>query len=228
EEPTTNEDDDHNHVHVGWDGIRVRDGDEVVDISWNGIHVKSGKDKKEFKAGKDGIYVNGDYKGNHWNWDSDDFSETVEEEIKSSFGFDDDDDYDYSFKKYPRTFLDYIPYGVIIFLAFLYLGVFQGMWHPAWILLFTIPIYTSFAKTVRKRNLYCFNYSMLAFTVFLYVGFYYGAWHPGWVVFVTIPVYYYLVHYFKRLFRKKKNEKDPNIIDVEVSTNEESSDKEQD
>ncbi|SJZ94189.1 helix-turn-helix transcriptional regulator [Anaerorhabdus furcosa] len=234
---------DKGHVHIGWDGIHVKDGDEQVDISWNGIHVKSKKkdevkldgdgihvksgDKESFKATRDGVYVNGKYKGKHWKWDED-LEDMIHDEVEGSIFCDDDDDYEFNHKFYPRTFLDYIPYGVIVFLVFLYLGVFEGMWHPAWILLFTIPIYSSFAKTVRRRNLYCFNYSMLAFTFFLYVGFTYGAWHPGWVIFVTIPVYYYLVHYFKRLFKKKKVKEDPNVIDIEVTTNENSKDEEQD
>lgn len=205
------QDNDKGHVHVGWDGIHVKDGDDVVDISWNGIHVKS-KNKDEFKASGDGVYVNGKkVDKDKWWCSSDDYD------------WDDDDDDEKSYQRYPRTFLDYIPYGIIAFLAFLYLGVFEGFWHPAWILLFTIPIYTSFAKTVRKRNLYCFNYSMVAVTIFFYVGFVYDAWHPGWVVFVTIPVYYYLIHFFKRLFKKKKSK----VIEAEFSSSEEPQDKEE-
>lgn len=198
-------------VHIGWDGIHVRDEDEIVDISWDGIHVITKDDdevhigkkgvhghskENSFEAFNDGVYVNGKKvdKAEWWSHNEDDY----------------DDDHDYT--KYRRTFLDFIPYGVIVFLVFLYLGVFQGMWHPAWLLLFTIPVYTSFAKAIRKKNFYCFNYSMLAVTIFFYVGFTYGAWHPGWVIFITIPVYYYLISYFRRLFKKKKS----NVIDINV------------
>lgn len=203
-------------VHVGWDGIHVRDGDDIVDVSWDGIHVSSrgkdefhlgrkgahGRDKSDtFDANVDGVYINGKKVDREDWWNEDKYDE------------------DYSYTRYPRTILDYIPYGIIVFLVFLYLGVFEGMWHPAWILLFTIPVYTSFAKAVRKRNFYSFNYSMLAFTFFIYVGFVYGAWHPGWVIFVTIPVYYYIVHFFRSLF--KKNKKNEPWVDVEYSSKDE-------
>ncbi|MEF9893693.1 MAG: helix-turn-helix transcriptional regulator [Anaerorhabdus sp.] len=210
---TTNSNKRKGKVHVGWDGIHVNDGDDIVDISWDGIHVVS-KEKDEFHLGRkgmrakssdnetidadnDGVYINGK-KVEREDWWNEEWS-----------------DDDYSYKRHPRTVFDYIPYGVIAFLGFLYLGIFESMWHPAWILLCTIPIYTSFAKAIRKRNPYCFNYSMLAFTIFIYVGFVYGAWHPGWVVFITIPVYYYLVHFFKNLF--KRNKKDA-WVDVEYAT----------
>lgn len=207
EESETKEENKKDFVHIGWDGIHVKDGDDIVDISWNGIHVNS-KDGEEFVAGGDGVFVKGK-KVNQDEWYG----------WCSSDEADWDEDEDESFKRYPRTFLDYIPYGIIAFLVFLYLGVFEQLWHPAWIILFTIPIYTSFAKTVRKRNLYCFNYFMVAVTIFFYVGFVYNAWHPGWVVFVTIPVYYYLAHFFKRLFKKKKSK----VINAEWNENEEAS-----
>ncbi len=161
----TNETDNSKYVHVGFDGIHVKeeDGDEVH-VSWKGIHVHE-KHGDKVDIDEQGVYINGKQ------YDHDDWKEFKHEHR-----------YDF-------------PFGVILFLGYLIYGLLTGLWHPAWIILFIIPLIYSFVTAVKKRKLSCFAYPILAVMIFLWVGFTKFMWHPTWVIFLTIPCFYAIAQY---------------------------------
>jgi len=91
-----------------------------------------------------------------------------------------------------RNIISGISGSVLVITAIIYiiLGAVCNLWHPAWILLFLIPIISSLADAIVKKNPSHFAYPVLVTAVFLLIGFLAHKWHPGWVVFLTIPVYY--------------------------------------
>ena len=69
----------------------------------------------------------------------------------------------------------------------------MDLWHPAWILFITIPLFDSIIEAINQKNPKIFAFPVLALIVFLFVGCVYNIWHPTWVVFILIPVYYAIV-----------------------------------
>lgn len=158
--------DDEDYVHVGFDGIHVKEaqGDEVH-VSWDGIHVNE-KDGHKVDVSKDGVYVDGqeyhkeDFK--HWHEDN---------------------------KKYD------FPFGALLFFVFLIYAILTGRWHPTWIILLALPTFDSLVTAIKKRKFSKFAYPLLCVMAFLWMGFTNNYWHPGWVVFLTIPCYYSIASY---------------------------------
>jgi hypothetical protein len=72
-------------------------------------------------------------------------------------------------------------YPIIVTAVFVLLGMGFGIWHPAWILFMTIPVFYAGLTN-------CFP--VLVTGIYLLVGFSSGVWHPTWLVFLTIPVFY--------------------------------------
>ncbi len=150
------------HVHIGISGIHVdsKDGDHVHISLKDGIHVDT-KDGENVHIGGGKINVNG--------------KEYSAEEIKA---------------RRQHKFWQVFPVSTFITLVFFVLGAVWGWWHPAWLVFFVIPLYTTLIPAIEKRNHKIFAYPVLVTAVFLMLGFFMGAWHPGWVVFLTIPLYY--------------------------------------
>ena len=182
EEQVEQEDKDKEYVHVGPDGIHVRDEDSEVHVGWKGIHVidrsekrKSGEDShSEVHIDKNGVFVDGEKYDGH----------VFSRQVKAEF-----------------------PYAAIAFVAYIILGILYKTWGIGLLLFLTIPLVESFFKMIRKRKVKEFNYAVLAVIVFVLLGYYKGLWHPGWVIFLTIPVYYSLVDYFSSLWAVHKKKK---------------------
>jgi transcriptional regulator with XRE-family HTH domain len=142
------------YVHIGLDGIHVKDSKNEVHIGKGGIHVTESKGN-DVHIGHGGVYVNGEK-------------------------------YDHNFKSAWHRF----PFALIVVIAFLLLGLLKGMWHPAWMLFLTIPVYHSLVDAVIHRSAHRFAYPVLAVLIFLSCGFFAGGWYWAWIVFLTIPIYY--------------------------------------
>lgn len=67
---------------------------------------------------------------------------------------------------------------------FFVFGIFFHMWHPAWILLLTIPLlgrkWRSLSEIVTDP--------LVLIIAFLVLGFVFGKWHPGWLVLLLVVV----------------------------------------
>lgn len=167
EEAATSEEDKYSnrdeYVHVGLDGVHVKNAKEEVHVGWKGIHVENEKDSVHIPFGGDGhIHINGeDYDRKDW--------------IVHEFPF------------AALVILAYVVMGVIwnlwhpgwiIFFAipiwhslisaikhrkweefaypvlvvavYIALGIWKVWWHPAWVLFLTIPVYYSIINFFRK------------------------------------------------------------------------------
>ncbi len=74
-------------------------------------------------------------------------------------------------------------YPVFITGLYLFLGSVFHLWHPGWLLFFTIPLYYMHPKTPLQKL--C-NPVMITL-IYLVLGFFFHLWHPGWLIFLAIP-----------------------------------------
>lgn len=99
---------------------------------------------------------------------------------------------------FSRKQLMRFPYPVFVTLIYFVLGSVLDLWHPAWVLFMTIPMYYPLVSciaedgtfSVNRRTLLRFPYPVFITMVYLLVGSVFDLWHPGWVLFLTIPLYY--------------------------------------
>ena len=85
-----------------------------------------------------------------------------------------------------RRFLNYANYPVFITFLFLCLGIFLHLWHPAWILFLTIPVFYLPDKFKTFKGL--LTSPVVIVIIYLILGFYKNLWHPGWLIFFAIPL----------------------------------------
>lgn len=78
----------------------------------------------------------------------------------------------------------------ISFIAFIILGLTQGLWHPGWIVFVLVPITAIIVEMGNNRDPHLLTAlsPFIASIAYLILGHYYGLWHPGWLVFLIIPV----------------------------------------
>ena len=175
--------DNGDEVHIGWDGIRVKEKKgSHVSIGWNGIKVKD--PGVEVNVSGDGVYVkdaDGKYKAKVG-------GSPVSDEEKAD-DFEDWEDW-WGFRDRKKNIFQRIPLGIIAVITFILIGFLTGMWHPAWMIFLLVPVIDSFITAIVKRDIRRFAYPIVVTGVFLWIGFMNNLWHPGWVIFLTIPVYY--------------------------------------
>lgn len=89
-----------------------------------------------------------------------------------------------------------LPVIIIVPLVFVLLGVFGGVWSPAWLVNLLIPIYYGFVHAFGARTKKSFLLRLPVFlitvTVFITIGFLWGKWHPAWMVFFIDLIYYWV------------------------------------
>ncbi|MDE6738792.1 MAG: helix-turn-helix domain-containing protein [Lachnospiraceae bacterium] len=152
-------------VHVGFDGIHVKDKDAEVHVSWRGIHVHDMKNDNEVHIDKNGIRVNGDEARDHL------FTRGKEAELPLGIiaivvyiliGI----FFDLWHPGWLIFFIvpiistlihavrqhnpDLFAYPVLALLVFLYAGLMYSLWHPAWAVFLTIPVYYSVTGYIRR------------------------------------------------------------------------------
>lgn len=86
------------------------------------------------------------------------------------------------------------PYPIFLTCLYLLLGAFLHLWHPAWMMFLTIPLYYTTIEAVRKKNLNIFCFPVLVVMFYLFIGFALNLWHPGWISFMAIPLYYWIIN----------------------------------
>jgi len=211
------------YVKIGWSGIHVKDGADVVHVGWKGIHViENGQDvvcigpgyvtdeidwgtpEGIYISDKHGVWINGEEKTDY-TWKYDGILAGILFCIYLWIGF------EYRlwhpgwviFLAVPimNSFVtafknknaSMIVYPTLVIIGYLYLGFTANLWHPAWLLFLTIPIFSNLVTTVKKRNIKHFSYGMVVIVGYLSMGIVLGTWHPTWIAFLTIPIYYGLV-----------------------------------
>ena len=74
-------------------------------------------------------------------------------------------------KDYKKSPWYRVPFGTIVTVIFILLGCIYQIWHPAWLLFMTIPLYYSLVHAIQTRDAHHFAYPVLATMVYLWLGF---------------------------------------------------------
>lgn len=155
------------YVHIGLNGIHVKDEEDEVHIGWNGIHVIE-KHGDEVHVDKNGVYVNGEKKDKEWISHHVPFPFSIIIVIvyliigcawnawhpgwlifflipiwHSLVG------------AIEKRNAHHFAYPVLVVLAYLCMGLFWFMWHPGWVIFLTIPLYyslVSYFQALTARN----------------------------------------------------------------------------
>lgn len=175
----TNKNGDYVHISLK-NGIHVKEkGGDEVHVGWDGIHVHSKEedDEHQFHLDKNGIYVDGR------KYDKDSWKREWEETWLYHYDF---------------------PIGVLVTVAYIYIGIVYSAWHPGWLLFGIIPLFHSMISAFKHRDILRFAFPVLILMIIGYYGFIVGVWYPYWLLILTIPVFYSFFGYFKHLARKNK------------------------
>ncbi len=156
-------------IHIGDDGVRVG-GEKGIHIDDDGVHV----------GGEDGIHI--DDNGVHVGEKDVNINVHVEVPTKKRVK-----------KEIALRILTYLPYPIVITIAYLLWGFLGDGWALGWTLFVTIPIYYTLIDCIKKKKASHFAYPFLVAFIYLFVGMKWGYWHPNWVLFITIPIYYAIV-----------------------------------
>ena len=156
---------DDEEVHIGFDGIHVKDKDGEVHVSWHGIHVHDKRNENEVQIDRDGIRVNGEEAEGHI------FSHGKDAELPlgvlaivsyiivgACFNLWHPGWLIFFLVPIISTFLhavrkhnaDLFAYPILVVLIFLYVGLVHSIWHPTWVIFLTIPLYYSFTGYIRR------------------------------------------------------------------------------
>lgn len=157
------------YVHVGFDGIHVKEheGDEVH-VSWNGIHV-SENGGHAVDVGNEGVFIDGEkyHKENWIDWKERKYSFPLGAIL--FFGFliyavitncwdpiwlvliaiPTIDSFIMAVRK--RKFSKFA-YPLVCVIIYLWIGIYVGYWHPSWLIFLTIPCYYSIANYLDHRK----------------------------------------------------------------------------
>lgn len=83
-------------------------------------------------------------------------------------------------------------FPVLCALIYLLIGFLWNLWHPGWLIFFTIPLYYTFWKDLRKgkgfKKALKEGWPICCALIFLALGCIWGLWHPGWLIFLTVPI----------------------------------------
>lgn len=153
------------YVHVGFQGVHVRDKNGEVHVGWNGIHVDDKKKGDNVHIDKNGVYVNGERYDKEW------FSHhrhfpvfMVILIIYLAIGciwnlwhpgwllFFLVPIWYSLIEAIERKDANCFAYPVLMVLLFLMLGMFKYAWHPGWVVFLTIPLYYSLVSYFRASR----------------------------------------------------------------------------
>ena len=193
---------DRSKVDIGWKGIHVNEADDDYDeesdgreadfsVGDGGVYIDEDGERVFHpwnKTGKDGKrkYVRKEKVGNKWHTViiTED-GHKVELNTKREPNLDEDDSLTFDFH------MSGFPYTLLITGAFLLLGFIWNLWHPAWILFLTIPIYYAIARGVKRHsvNVLSILFPIAVVGIYIALGILYGLWHPLWVILLIIPTF---------------------------------------
>lgn len=116
------------------------------------------------------------------------------------------------------------PYPLVVILAYLLLGIFDGAWGMGLFLFFTIPLYYMLGHAIGRKRLAPFlsgAYPICVVAWFCFMAFVLNQPHPAWVAFLTIPLAEWLVWSLSHWWRGRKRhqasvESAPIEVEVEV------------
>lgn len=213
--------DGEDYVHISWrDGVHVRDNKkgEEVHLGWEGIHVKdrSCGDSESCAEDEDGSGSHADMpydfsaNGEHF--------ETVED-VRAHGRSAGTSWWSHRMSRFETLWMKF-PYPLAVILAYVLLGVFADAWGMGLFLFFSIPVYYMLGHAIARRRLaplVAGVYPLGVVAWFCYMAFVLNEWHPAWAAFLTIPLVEWLVHSLSHWWRKRSRSQDPSQpIDVEA------------
>lgn len=153
------------YVHVGFQGVHVKDKNGEVHVGWDGIHVDDKTKGDQVHIDKNGVYVNGEKQDKEWIYHHHHFPMwAVIMVVYLVIGLVWNAWHPgwivflmipvwYSLveavqKKDARRFA----YPVLAAMVYLYLGLFESLWHPGWVVFLTIPLYYSIVTWYYERQ----------------------------------------------------------------------------
>ncbi len=179
------------NVHIGPDGIHVEDGKDYVHINWrDGVNVVDGKKGDKVHVGWDGIHVNDREFDNLQ--DANDFLGTSAASKNSS--------------AFVRNWMRF-PFPLLVIIAYILVGVFQGAWGLGLFLFATIPLYYMIGRLMASKRLGPFFgglYPLASVCWFCFMAFVRNEPHPAWVIFLTIPLVEWFIVAFTHWWRRRK------------------------
>lgn len=153
------------YVHIGFQGVHVKDKDGEVHVGWNGIHVVDAKD--EVHIDKNGVHVNGEELEDHIfkHQPQIDFPlGTIAVITYIAIGC----IYNLWHPGWLIFFLVPIissaiqavrqkniycfAYPVLAILVFLYSGLVKMIWHPTWVVFLTIPLWYEMIRFFKRKE----------------------------------------------------------------------------
>ncbi len=72
-------------------------------------------------------------------------------------------------------------------IIFFFLGFYQNLWHPGWLVFLSIPMSAILLQTRLKDGIVALM-PFLSVIIFLILGMGFGLWNPGWLIFLSIPI----------------------------------------
>ena len=157
-------------IHLDDDGVHIG-GENGIHIDDDGVHVGG---ENGIHIDDDGVHVGGE---DSIHVGEKDVSFYVDVEVPSKKGI-------------ALRLLTYLPYPIVITIAYLLWGFLGDGWALGWTLFVTIPIYYTLIECIKTKKASHFAYPVLVAFIYLFVGMKWGYWHPNWVLFLTIPIYY--------------------------------------
>ncbi len=181
----------------------------TVHIGPGGIHVVD--DKEEVHIGIGGIHV----------------KDGKEEVHIGPCGIHVDDGKNPKLVKLRNTLTGIFSLGVSV--AYVFISLFTGLWHPLWIMFLAIPIFSSIFDAIIAKKITKFAYPVLVVAAYLLIGFVWvGEWHPWWAIFLTIPLFFVIFKPIENLWLKDVEVHIENEDDDDDDDDDEDDDKKKD
>lgn len=157
--------DQDDYVHVGFQGIHVKDKNGEVHVGWSGIHVDDMRKDDHVHIDKNGVYVNGERYDKKWYSHYHSFPMWIVISVLYIVigavwnawhpGW-----LLFFFVPIWHSLLEAIrqrnpncfAYPVFATLVFLCLGFFGFCWHPGWVVFLTVPLYYSLVAWIRGKR----------------------------------------------------------------------------
>lgn len=173
EEKEQSNSDKEEKVHIGRDGIHIKDNGEEVHVSFSGVKVRD-RHGKRVDVGFNGVRVS-DNEEEFINWD--------EYDCHDGWNWN-----EWKGKK-KQTMLTTFPYSCICIICYLLMGFFLDAWSWSWCIFLTIPIFHGCMEAIIYKKAKYIPYPILMVVGYLLIGFLLNGWWWGWLLLLTIPIF---------------------------------------
>lgn len=146
--------------------------------------------------------------------DLDNLADAIHSEIRSEYksAMKSSDNKDHIFRKRKADMAEDIVASVsavVIAITYLVLGfTTRRGWAIGWTLFLLVPVFSSLAEAIVKRDADEFCFPVLVVFSYLFGGMHWGLWHPYWIEFFAIPLYYIVVEFINKMLGKEKCDDD--------------------